>query len=364
MAYAERRNQKLTGRWICDAEFKHSDGSSTRWHKAFASKGEAEGAEAYYRATGTQPAGMASAPTTSFAAVAERFKQRNPEWFNAHDGRTNTQRLERVVEVLGALDIKMVRHAQLEGLVDHLRTRAGRYDKPVANRTLIRYVDAAFKVLTYAHKLELIPGVPARPEIKNTGAVRVALTWQQERMILQEMEAAGETLDAFYVRLLAATGMRCGELDGLTAAQVELPEQRENTGVMLTEEQTKTNAARWVPIVPEAARKLKALKATASLPDRAQVYESFKRAAHRLGEGSSLTLHCLRHTTVTRLLEAGADSLDVAALLGHSHALMTKRYYHPDRARLFSVAEKVQLQFGETPTSAVVVSLLSLQKSA
>lgn len=364
MAYAERRNTKLTGRWICDAEFKHADGSSTRWHKAFASKAEADGAEAYYRATGTQPAGSVSAPTTSFAAVAARFKDRTPDWFNAHDGRTNAQRLERVVEVLGKLDIKMVRHAQLEGLVDHLRTRAGRISTPPSNRTLIRYVDAAFKVLTYAHKLELIPGVPARPEIKNTGAVRVALTWQQERMILAEMEHAGDTLDAFYVRLLAATGMRCGELDGLTATQVELPEQRENTGVMLTLEQTKTNAARWVPIVPEGARLLKAYKASGKLPDRAQVYEAFKRAVHRLGEGSSLTLHCLRHTTVTRLLEAGADSLDVAAIVGHSSPMMTKRYYHPDRAHLFSVAEKVQNQFGETPTSGVVVPLLHLQKSA
>jgi hypothetical protein len=37
---------------VCDAEFKHPDGSTTRYHKAFPTKGEAEGAEAYYRATG------------------------------------------------------------------------------------------------------------------------------------------------------------------------------------------------------------------------------------------------------------------------------------------------------------------------
>jgi hypothetical protein len=52
MAYAERKNGKLTGRWCCDAEYKHPDGSTTRWHKAFPSKSEAEGAEAYYRASG------------------------------------------------------------------------------------------------------------------------------------------------------------------------------------------------------------------------------------------------------------------------------------------------------------------------
>jgi hypothetical protein len=40
MAYAERRR-------ICDAEYKHADGSITRWHKAFSSKGQAEGAYAW-----------------------------------------------------------------------------------------------------------------------------------------------------------------------------------------------------------------------------------------------------------------------------------------------------------------------------
>lgn len=42
MSYAERnkRTSKLTGRWICDAEFNHPDGSVTRYHKAFSAKHE------------------------------------------------------------------------------------------------------------------------------------------------------------------------------------------------------------------------------------------------------------------------------------------------------------------------------------
>jgi hypothetical protein len=80
MAYAHRRDGKLTGRWVCDAEYKHTDGGTTRWHKLFPTKGEAEGAEACYRAIGNPAPHICAEPTKSFAAVAEQFKARNRDW--------------------------------------------------------------------------------------------------------------------------------------------------------------------------------------------------------------------------------------------------------------------------------------------
>lgn len=362
MGYAERsKARKLTGRWKADVLFDDGTGISKRLHKAFPSKAECDAAEAYFRVTGNLPPHMLDTPSGSFAGVVERFKERHPEWM-AHY--TNKQRLQTVVDYFGPMDVAHIRLTQMEEFVTHLRKRAGRYSKPPANRTLLRYIDVVMNVLKYAHRLELIKGLPARPEIADTGATREALTWGQERAIIAHMEAAGHHADAFYVRVLSATGMRCGELDGLTAAQIEVPEQREYTGVYLRKEQTKTNRARWVPIVPEIARKLKAMLAEGSLPDRAHTYETFKRAVVSAGDGQDFTLHCLRHTTVTRLNETGASTLDVAEIVGHSTGLMTQGYNHAHRAHLFSVAEKVQIQAGDEAPSAAVVPLISNRKSA
>jgi hypothetical protein len=116
---------------VCDAEFKHPDGSKTRWHKVFATKGEADCAEAYYRATGNVPPSMVVAPTESYTAVAERFATKNAKWLDAH--RSNPQRLQWSVDFLGKLDIKMIRTRQLEDYIDHLMKRAGRAGKAPEN---------------------------------------------------------------------------------------------------------------------------------------------------------------------------------------------------------------------------------------
>lgn len=94
------------------------------------------------------------------------------------------------------------------------------------------------------------------------------------------------------------------------------------------------------------------------------MYDAFKAALKSCGESSKLTIHCLRHTTVTRLLESGAEGLDVARIVGHTTQLMTGRYYHPDKAHLFAVAEKVQHQFGENRKTSEIVQFAPIAKTA
>lgn len=70
------------------------------------------------------------------------------------------------------------------------------------------------------------------------------------------------------------------------------------------------------------------------------VHGAFKRACKRAGiEG--VTLHTLRHTFGTRLIENGADIVTTKDLLHHSSLEMTERYTHPDTKRNKDAVERL-----------------------
>jgi len=70
------------------------------------------------------------------------------------------------------------------------------------------------------------------------------------------------------------------------------------------------------------------------------VRAAFKRACKRAGiEG--VTLHTLRHSFGTRLIENGADIVTAKDLLHHSSLEMTERYTHPDDKRNRDAVERL-----------------------
>ena len=79
-------------------------------------------------------------------------------------------------------------------------------------------------------------------------------------------------------------------------------------------------------------------------PDRRPARARCTSAAfkHHVREASlpRITLHGLRHTYVTIALDAGADVLYVAELLGHGLPAMTQGIYQPVRAAVDSRARR------------------------
>jgi integrase/recombinase XerD len=54
-----------------------------------------------------------------------------------------------------------------------------------------------------------------------------------------------------------------------------------------------------------------------------------------------VTPHKLRHTYATNLLNAGAELVDIQALLGHVNLATTQIYTHVDEERMASVVAKL-----------------------
>lgn len=91
---------------------------------------------------------------------------------------------------------------------------------------------------------------------------------------------------------------------------------------------TKNGSPRVVPIHPKAAS-----AARVPLTPRSQVDYWWRKARAAVGL-DHVTLHDLRHSAASAMINEGVDLATVGAVLGHKSAASTKRYSHWQTARL------------------------------
>ncbi|HEV2707593.1 MAG TPA: site-specific tyrosine recombinase XerD [Pyrinomonadaceae bacterium] len=156
--------------------------------------------------------------------------------------------------------------------------------------------------------------------------------------------------DRALIELLYACGLRVSELVSLKTGQIDLDQ-----GVLSCS--GKGSKQRRIPVGRSALAWLeKYLHARRWLLDgrdsqllfvagggrpltRQNVWASLKRYAVAAGL-SGVTPHVLRHSFATHLLERGADTRSVQALLGHSDLATTQIYTHVTSERLRSTYER------------------------
>jgi integrase/recombinase XerD len=66
-----------------------------------------------------------------------------------------------------------------------------------------------------------------------------------------------------------------------------------------------------------------------------------QRLLDRAGIDKKVTPHKLRHTYATRLLESGAELVDIQVLLGHVNLATTQIYTHVSKNRMAGVVAKL-----------------------
>jgi site-specific recombinase XerD len=173
------------------------------------------------------------------------------------------------------------------------------------------------KALPYGKRPKTLPSVLSRDEV------------------LQFFAGFPTDPDRMLVRTTYACGLRIGEVTRLRVADID-----SRRGVVQVR-QGKGRKDRQVPLSPQLLAELRDYWRRCRPQDwlfpssNAQGHRSItalqrrvKRVVQALGWNKHVSLHTLRHSYATHLLEAGVDVVTVQHLLGHNDLQTTARYLH------------------------------------
>ena len=248
----------------------------------------------------------------------------------------------------------------MRGFLAHLNRRG------VGKRTISRTLSGVRSFYRWMHRNEMVESNPARA----VGAPKLDkhlpgyLDRAQIDLLFQMAEARAMEGDFTAVRNLAmlelfySTGMRLSELQGLSMGDLDLVSQQVKV-------RGKGRKERIVPVGDHAVLALRNYEAKRDdlLRNRRGPRAGVERSAYflsrtgkRIGvrmvqkvvsgfldqidEDAGLSVHSLRHTFATHLLDAGADLRAVQELLGHSSISTTQIYTHTSVERLKQVYQK------------------------
>jgi integrase/recombinase XerC len=168
---------------------------------------------------------------------------------------------------------------------------------------------------------------------------------------LTPLRRAVQMRDRALLELLYGSGLRVGEVAGLTLDRVDLDRGRVRV-------RGKGDKEREVPMSDLTVDALEAYLSRArplmAGQDRTHLFFNLRkrrmtdrdmrtmvgRYAERLLPGRRVSPHTLRHSFATHMLEGGADIRAVQELLGHASVATTQRYTHVSRTRLFEAYER------------------------
>jgi integrase len=182
--------------------------------------------------------------------------------------------------------------------------------------------------------------VPRFDERRDRRRERRALTLEEVARLLQTTRDRGDTTgdrwvsrEAFY-RVSLLTGLRRGELRGLTWADVRF----EDGCVRVRAEVSKARREDFLPLHPDATQALRSVKPADAKPDDRvfptlptirTLYQDFERAGIRKRDehGRVVDLHSFRTTLATELARRGVGPQLAQRLLRHRDARTTLVHY-------------------------------------
>jgi integrase/recombinase XerC len=241
----------------------------------------------------------------------------------------------------------------MRGFLAHMQRRG------VGKRSIARTLSAIrtfYRYLANTHDIESNPakmvGTPKSERYLPSYLDRAQIELLFQMAEARAMEGAFvDVRNLAILELFYSTGMRLSELQGLNRGDLDLVSQQ----VKVT---GKGRKQRIIPVGDHATLALRNYEAKrnelGSQADRQAVFVA--RTGKRIGvravqkvvggflkeidEEAGLSVHSLRHTFATHLLDAGADLRAVQELLGHASVATTQIYTHTSIERLKQVYQK------------------------
>jgi integrase/recombinase XerC len=233
----------------------------------------------------------------------------------------------------------------------------------LGKRSIARALSAVRSFYRYLHQAEEVEANPARsvssPRLERRLPAYLDRTQIDLLFQMAEVRAwEGRFVDVRNLAILElfySTGMRLSELAGINRHDIDLVSQQVKV-------RGKGRKERIVPIGDQAvlalrnyeAKRDELIRGLGGKVDRTAFF--LGRTGRRIGvravqgvvtaflreidEDAGLTVHSLRHTFATHLLDAGADLRAVQELLGHASISTTQIYTHTSIERLKDVYRK------------------------
>ncbi|HET7553957.1 MAG TPA: tyrosine recombinase XerC [Gemmatimonadaceae bacterium] len=245
----------------------------------------------------------------------------------------------------------------MRGFMGHLARRG------LSKRSIARSLSAVRSFYRFMHRNEMVEANPARgvssPKLEKY--LPAYLDRAQIDLLFQMAEVRaweGRFVDVRNLAILElfySTGMRLSELAGINRIDIDLLSQQVKV-------RGKGRKERIIPVGDHAVLALRNYEAKRDELGRAlggkvdRVAFFLGRTGKRIGvravqsavsaflaqidEEAGLSVHSLRHTFATHLLDAGADLRAVQELLGHASISTTQIYTHTSVERLKSIYAK------------------------
>ena len=227
----------------------------------------------------------------------------------------------------------------IDAALAELETVPGKNGKFKSGPTVNRYRMALQSAIRFAKRKRLLPrgwtsplqDIPQHKE--NPGKVRF-LTQEEEQKLMDAARLQNWVLLPLLIRLAIVTGLRRGALLGLKWGDVIL----DGDSPHVTIERTKNGDSHVSPITPDLLAEFKRMKRVRSADadlifsgkhrDQPHDFRHGFLEACKMASIEGVTFHTLRHTSCSRLAQAGVDILAIAEHAGHRSLSMTRRYSH------------------------------------
>jgi len=236
--------------------------------------------------------------------------------------------LSRFLLFLNSRRVREVKRSDLEAFVEWEQ------DRGLQLSTVRTVLARIYAFLSFLVEEELMPPdiLVRKVKLRVPERLRRAMDPDHVRRFLSVID---EPRDRAMVLVLLRTGMRIGELLNTRVADIHI---RERTITIF--EGRKNRRGRVVYLSPDALSALKAWlkrrdskaafvfhaqnRTRMSYTTARMMFEKYLKTAGLLGKGYSL--HCLRHTFASELLNAGMRLEHLQELLGHDSIEVTRRY--------------------------------------